>query len=225
MPETRAVGARNPEQATTAEMPEWEEVLQFWFPDDPDEDRETHFGHWRWRMRGGADEEIIDRFSDPTARAAAGELDHWADDPRGRLALIIVLDQFSRSVWRGTPRAFAQDETSLVLVLEGLRNGHFDALERAWEKTMYHVPLEHCEGPGHLERLDLAVRLAQDILASAPPHLRASYEFAAQQPVEFRKVIAAFGRHPHRNAILGRASTPEEEAYIGEGKFPHLRPF
>src|SRR5690606_11696622 len=82
----------------------WDEVLQFWFP----EGRfaaiasNAHREHWFWRMRGGADGEVIARFSDMTAQAAAGNLDHWATDPEGRLALIILLDQFSRSVWRGS---------------------------------------------------------------------------------------------------------------------------
>src|SRR3712207_8054846 len=102
--------AKSKGQPITLERREWDEVLEFWFPDHPDEDAETHGAHWMWRMRGGADEEIIRRFTDLTNKAAAGELDHWAKDPRGRLALIIALDQFPRSVWRGEPRAFAQDE-------------------------------------------------------------------------------------------------------------------
>jgi uncharacterized protein (DUF924 family) len=176
-----------------------------------------------WRMRGGADEQIVGRFTEITERAARGELDHWAGDAHGRLALIIALDQFPRSVWRDSPRAFAQDGKALALVLEGYSNGHYDALETPWYKTTYNLPLGHCEGPGHLERFDRAIALAQAILDEAPAHLRPGYEFAASQPVEGRKVIAAFGRHPHRNAVLGRASTPEEEAYLAEGRFPHLR--
>jgi uncharacterized protein (DUF924 family) len=207
----------------TAEAPDPGEVLAFWFPDPADVDPDTHLLHWRWRMQGGADEEIVRRFSDLTAQAAVGQLDHWAADPRGRLALIIALDQFPRSVWRGSPRAFAQDEKALALVLEGYGNGHYDALETPWERTVYNLPMGHCEGPDHLDRLDRAIQLAQDIHATAPDHLKPGYAFAAQQPVEVRKVIAAFGRHPHRNAILSRASTPEEEPYLAEGKFPHLR--
>lgn len=207
----------------TEDSGEWEEVLEFWFPDGPDEDAETHDRHWRWRMMGGADGEIIHRFTDLTGKAAAGDLDHWAEDPRGRLALIIALDQFPRSVWRGTARAFAQDNKALALVMEGYENGHYQALEKAWEKAVYNLPLGHCESPDHLDRIDRAMRLTQDIYAAAPDHLKGIYGFIAQQPVEVRKVIAAFGRHPHRNAVLGRTSTPEEEAYIAEGKFPHLR--
>jgi uncharacterized protein (DUF924 family) len=205
------------------ETPDWEAVLQFWFPDRLDEDQETHNRHWRWRMRGGADEEIVARFSDLTAKAVAGDLDHWAEEPRGRLALIILLDQFPRSVWRGTPRAFAQDEKALALALEGYENSHYEALEVVWEKTVYNLPLGHCEGPDHLERCDLAVRLARDIHATAPDHLKDIYAFNAQQPVEIRNVIAAFGRHPHRNTVLGRISSQEEDRYIAMGQFPHVR--
>jgi uncharacterized protein (DUF924 family) len=89
----------------------WCDVLDFWFPErrSADQDAKTHGERWCWRMRAGADSEIMIRFQDLTARGAAGDLDAWASAADGRLALIIVLDQFSRSLWRGTPRAFAQD--------------------------------------------------------------------------------------------------------------------
>lgn len=208
-----------------AEKPEWQEVLDFWFPErrNPDFDAAAHRDYWIWRMRGGADEAIIARFSDETEKAARGELDHWSRDPQGRLALIIALDQFPRSLWRDTPRAFAQDGKALAFSTEGFSNGHYDALENPWEKTIYIIPLAHCEGPDHLARVEHAVRLARDIEAAAPAFLKDAYAFAAQQPIEVHKVIAAFGRHPHRNAVLGRVSTPEEEDYVAAGRFPHLR--
>jgi uncharacterized protein (DUF924 family) len=210
---------------SSVDIPEWHGVLDFWFPERhrPDFDARTHDEYWMWRMRGGADEEIIARFTEITEQAVRNELDHWAGDPQGRLALIIVLDQFPRSIWRGSPRAFSQDGKALALAVEGYSNGHYDALDTPWYKTVYNLPLQHCEGPDHLDRLDRAIALARDILAEAPAHLRPGYEFAASQPVEVRKVIAAFGRHPHRNAVLDRVSTPEEEAYLAEGRFPHLR--
>jgi uncharacterized protein (DUF924 family) len=96
----------------------------------------------------------------------------------------------------------------LALVLEGLANGHYGTLRTPWEKTFFVTPLVHCEGPDHLERADRAVALARALLAEVPEHLKPLYEFSAQQPVGHRKVIAAFGRHPHRNRILGRESTP-----------------
>lgn len=218
-----AQAGANGSELSTSKRYDWEEVLAFWFPEEPDVDGDTHTRHWMWRMHGGADDEIVRRYSDLTAQAAEGSLDYWSGSPRGRLALIIALDQFLRSVWRGSAQAFAQDEKALGLVLEGFANGHYDALERPWEKTAYILPILHCEGPDHLARIDRAIELAQNIHDDAPERLKATYAFAAQQPIEFRKVIAAFGRHPHRNAILGRTSTPEEDAYIAGGQFPHLR--
>ena len=191
-------------------MEEIDEVLAFWFPDDFGADLATHRAQWAWRMRGGADADIIARFAELADRASCGACDGWAATSRGRLALVIVLDQFSRSVWRDAPRAFAQDPKSLALVLEGLSNGHYDALRAPWEKTFFTMPLGHCEGPDLLERLDRAIALARAIHAEAPEHLKPLYAFSAEQPVLHRQVIAAFGRHPHRNRVLGRQSTPEE---------------
>lgn len=84
-------------------------MLDFWFPEErlTDMEAETHRAHWSWRMHGGADEAIAARFADLTRDAARGHLDYWAATHEGRLALIVVLDQFSRSLWRGHPRAFA----------------------------------------------------------------------------------------------------------------------
>ncbi|WP_373414823.1 DUF924 family protein [Ensifer aridi] len=212
--------------ATSTDAPEWTSVLDFFFLERlrPDFDARAHGEYWKWRMRGGADEQIVARFTDTAEQAAREELDHWTDDPHGRLALIIALDQFPRSIWRDTERAFSNDHKALAIALEGYSNGHYDALETPWYRTIYNLPLMHCEGPDHLDRLDRAIALAQEVLADAPAHLRPGYEFAAEQPVEVRKVVAVFGRHPHRNAVLGRVSTPEEEAYLAKGGFPHLRP-
>ena len=204
-------------------MEERDEVLDFWFPTGFGSDLATHREGWAWRMRGGADRQIVERFSQLTERAARGECDRWAETARGRLALVLVLDQFSRSVWRDSARAFAQDPKALALVLEGLENGHYAALGTAWEKTFFTMPLGHCEGPDLLARLDRSIALARAVLDEAPAHLKPLYEFSAEQPVLHRKVIAAFGRHPHRNRALGRESTPEELAYLEAGTFPHQR--
>ena len=205
----------------------WDEVLQFWFPEErsaaiaPD----THREHWFWRMRGGADREVIARFSDMTAQAAAGNLDHWATDPEGRLALIILLDQFSRSVWRGSPRAFAQDPAALELSLDGLANGHYTALPTPWFKIVHGLPLGHCEGPDHLARIRRLVGLREEIAAEVPEQLQPIYQSLVKQARDVKEVIEAFGRHPHRNRVLGRVSTPAEEAYLQKGDFPHERAF
>ncbi|WP_199498879.1 MULTISPECIES: DUF924 family protein [Mesorhizobium] len=205
---------------------EWDEVLDFWFPERRalNVDAQTHRAHWFWRMQGGADELIVARFAD-LAGKAAGALDHWALDPHGRLALIVILDQFSRSVWRDSARAYAQDPRALTLVTEGLANGHYSSLETPWFQVVFGLPLGHCEGPDHLQRLDLLIGLRRKIAAEAPISLRPIYAALVEQASDVRKIIAAFGRHPHRNMVLGRTSTAEEEAYIAKGEFPHRKAF
>lgn len=172
-------------------------------------------------MRGGAHQAVVENFVDLTALAATGGLDHWAATATGRLALIIVLDQISRSVWAGSARAYSQDGRALELCLAGLDNGDFDRLENVWQKTMFKMPLEHCECPDHLAHLDRAVAIATGLAEVAPADLRDLFRAAVRQPQLHRAVIAAFGRHPHRNALLARASTPQEEAYLAIGDFPH----
>lgn len=197
------------------------EIVEFWFPDGPNPEIHAHMDLWAWRMRGGAHDEILAKYTDATERASQGEFDSWPTDPHGRLALIILLDQFSRSVWAGTAKAYAQDPKALHLCLEGLENGHFDALENVWYKSVFKLPMEHCECPDHLVNLDRVIAIADQIKDEAPDHLKAGYEFAAGQPRKHRAVIAQFGRHCHRNEILGRVSTPEELKYLAEGVFPH----
>lgn len=199
-----------------------EEIIAFWFPEGPNPDPKRHLELWAWRMRGGANEEILAKYTEATQQAAHGGFDDWASTPQGRLALIILLDQFSRTVWAGTANAFAQDARALELCLEGLENGHFDALDRIWYKTVFKLPLEHCECPDHLANLDRAIAIADTLLEEAPGPLKELYQLGAGQPRKHRDVIARFGRHAHRNDILGRPSTPEEQRYIEEGVFPHV---
>lgn len=206
---------------------DWDEVLNFWFPEGRSLDigARTHHAHWRWRMQGGADEAIKAQFTDLTLQAAERELEHWANDHRGRLALIILLDQFSRSVWRDDPRAFAQDTYALSLTNDGFLNGHYAALETPWFQVVYGLPLGHCEGPDHLQRIDQLILLRKEIAATAPKPLRDIYKSLVDQARAVRKVIAAFGRHPHRNRILARTSSKAEQAYIDDGQFPHDNAF
>ena len=157
-----------------------------------------------------------------TEAAACGRLDHWAETPHGRLALILALDQFPRSLWRDTPAAYAQDIKAVRLALEGKQNGHFDALAHPWEKQFYNIAIAHCEGPGHLARMDDVLASVEEIAAQAPDHLRDFYGLGVEHNETVREIIARYGRHPHRNPILGRVSTPDEEAYIATGDFPHV---
>jgi uncharacterized protein (DUF924 family) len=199
-----------------------EEVLSYWFPegiDDADPETRRRQGQ-RW-MAGGpeVDREITERFGDVLERARRGELDRWADTPRGRLALIVVLDQFSRHVYRGTPEAYAQDEKALRLALEGIDSG-MDRELGAMERVFFWLPLGHSEDLALHER---GVVHAEEEAANAPPHRRALSDFGVSQAKAAREVIARFGRHPHRNEILGRESTPEELEYLRTETPPHLR--
>jgi uncharacterized protein (DUF924 family) len=196
-----------------------DEVLDFWFPPGLDRDEPTHRAQvMRW-FRGGTDDDIRARFGPTLDAAIRGELDGWAATPRGRLALILVLDQFSRSLFRDSARAFAQDARAQQLTLEGLDRG--DDRELApWERIFFVLPLGHSEDLALQER---SVAYAEALIDEAPPALRGIYEMSARQAAAHRDVIRRFGRHPHRNAVLGRTSTPDEQAYLAAGDFPHQR--
>jgi uncharacterized protein (DUF924 family) len=124
-----------------AEANDWRSVIDFWFPpglDDADADiHRRMFGRW---FAGGANAEMA-RFEAVLAAARAGRLDHWRAAPLARLALIVVLDQFPRGLLAGTPAAYASDPDALRIALEGLDNGHYDALTRPWEKRFFFMPL------------------------------------------------------------------------------------
>lgn len=122
-----------------------EDVLRFWFPQQPDWDQAAMVRQFAWWFRGGGNADIIKHFSPLLERATWGELDDWADQPRSRLALILVLDQFSRSIHQGTAEAFAQDEKACALAIAGINLGHYEALQTPWEKTFFFLPLGHSE--------------------------------------------------------------------------------
>ncbi len=196
-------------------------VLQFWFPQSFEKDQSALARQWlRW-FRGEADVEIIQQFSPLLERAITGELDAWSKEPRSRLALIIVLDQFSRTVYRGTAQAFAQDAKACALALEGLEIGHYAALETPWEKIFFALPLGHSEDLGNL---DIVTQLSDNLVKEASPNHRAWLEFSASQAHRHREIIARFGRHPHRNEVLGRQSTSDELQYLTTGELVHQRP-
>jgi uncharacterized protein (DUF924 family) len=199
---------------------EFDDVLQFWFPQSLHNDHATMVRQFEWWFRGGADSAIAERFSPLLERATIGELDGWAQATRSRLALIIVLDQFSRSLYRDTARAFAQDAKALALALEGIEIGYYRALTTPWEKTFFFLPLGHSE---ELMNLELAIQLADELVKQAPAELRRVLEHSASQARGHRDVIARFGRHPHRNAVLNRPSTPEELDYLAAGQLVHMR--
>ena len=198
-----------------------EDVLHSWFPAPLGGDRDAVARRIEWWFRGGADPEITARYTPLLARATAGELDGWAVTPRGRLALIVVLDQFPRSIHRGTAPAFALGPKAVALALEGIACGHYDGLATPWEKTFFYLPLGHSEDLAMVER---ALALADALIAEAPADVRWWLEFSANQARGTHDVIARFGRHPHRNEALGRRSTPDELEFLASGQLVHTRP-
>jgi uncharacterized protein (DUF924 family) len=199
-----------------------DQILAFWFPPGLDADEDTHRRQFLWWLRGGADQAILERYGPALKAACRGALDHWADAARSRLALIIVLDQFSRTVYRNSAKAFAQDDKAAGLTIGGLERGHYAELTTVWEKTFFVLPLGHSEQIALQRR---GVALCEALVAEAPERLRPIYAFSASQARGHCDVIARFGRHPHRNAALGRTSTEAERAYLAAGDLVHQRAF
>ncbi|MGH7004680.1 MAG: DUF924 family protein [Alphaproteobacteria bacterium] len=206
-----------------SELQDWKGVYDFWFPPGLDEaGPEKHRQMFMRWFAGGANADVA-RFAAIVAAAKAGGLESWLATPRGRLSLIIVLDQFPRTLFAGTPEAYACDPAALAIAEEGLRNGHYEALSKPWEKTFALLPLAHAEGPDHRDRLRRSVALTGEIAREAPQSLQALYQHSVSQSRGHLDVIIRFGRYPHRNPVLGRVSTIEERAYLKKGDFVHNR--
>lgn len=156
------------------------------------------------------DEEIRHGFGGDVERATRGELDGWAATPGGRLALILLLDQFSRNIYRGTARAFAGDARALALVRDGMRSGAYESLS-SLQRLFFYMPLQHAEDPAVQEE---SVRRIAALARDAPAPVQPMLESCVPYAIAHRDIVRRFGRFPHRNAILGRASTPEESAYL-----------
>lgn len=188
-----------------------DDVLQFWLG-APAADAES-FGKKvrRWFSTDKAlDAEIRARFGDAVERARDGALDEWAKTSRGRLALIILLDQFTRNLHRGTPRAYENDARALALAEAGL-DRHDDAELSFEEKMFLYMPLAHSEDVSRQER---HVALVVAAANAAPPALDKAYAAATNHAKGYLDQIRRFGRFPHRNAILGRTCTQEEMAFL-----------
>ena len=160
------------------------------------------------------DREIAARFGGDLERARRGELDDWAASARDRLALIVLLDQFSRNVFRGTPLAFAQDSAAQRLAVSGLEASMDQGLA-LHERVFFALPLSHAEDPVLQER---GLAYAERVTAEAPPTVRPFYERGLGIVRKHHDVVARFSRFPTRNATLGRSSTPEEITYLEELK-------
>lgn len=190
-----------------------EDVLDFWFADATDDPDALGRRNRVWFQGGEAfDRQCAEGFTKTLEAAARGDLNHWKTSPRGRLALMILLDQFSRNIYRGTAAAFAQDDRALALCREGLEMGE-DRQLAPCERTFFYMPLEHAEDRD-VQRL--SVHLFERLAEEAPEEWRAQLLANAGYAREHRVIVDEFGRFPHRNEILGRASTPAEDAYLAD---------
>ena len=167
------------------------EILKFWF-------EETEPKMW-WGADQQFDDRIRHRFDDVHQHASRGELFAWRKEAKGRLAEIIVLDQFSRNIYRGTPRAFAQDAVALVLAQEAVASGaeNLSAIERSF----LYLPFMHSESRQIHQVAESLYR------ANGLPK---NYEFE----LKHKAIVDRFGRYPHRNEILGRVSSAEEIEFL-----------
>ena len=181
---------------TAAADPTPADVVAFW--------REA--GPKKWFLKDAAfDASIRERFATLHARAARGELDDWAETPEGALALLLLLAQFSRNLNRGSVRAFAQDERARRIAQKAIEAGFDQKIDPAF-RTFFYLPFTHSESIGDQE---LCVRLSH--------HLpdRDSLRWARIH----EQIIRRFGRFPHRNKVLGRHTTPAEQAFLDGGGF------
>lgn len=197
--------------ATPALDPRAAEVLDFWFGSEPDDAAVAarQAGLW-WRHDPAADAEVEGRFGRLTATAATGDLDPWQATPRGNLALILLLDQLPRMIHRGTPAAFATDPAARVACRAGLVRDDQRVL-RPIEQLFLLLPLEHSENLADQE--ECVARLEQ-LAATVPDAWRATFDGFVDFAVRHRDIIARFGRFPHRNQILGRTSSADEQAFL-----------
>ncbi|HEX3632385.1 MAG TPA: DUF924 family protein [Casimicrobiaceae bacterium] len=179
-----------------------DQILDFWFGPPDSEDYGTTRDMW-FRKSAAIDAEIRGRFGAVIETALGGALADWTA-PRAALARVLVLDQFTRNCYRGSARAFAGDAQALAAATAAVDQGRDRELIPV-ERWFLYMPFEHSESPAAQERsLALFTRLAQETGLSDP--LAWSEKHAA--------VIRRFGRYPHRNALLGRESTPQEIAFL-----------
>ena len=176
-----------------------EEVLDFWFAGDP--------RTWRavWFRKQDDFDAACGAFADGLRAARQGALDHWADTPRGTLALIILLDQFSRNLHRGSPEAFAADPQARALARRALAQG-FDRQLGWLERIFIYLPFEHSE---ELADQEEGVRLIENLRLALG-------DLTSEHAYRHRDIIRRYGRFPHRNGALGRESTAEEQAFLAQ---------
>lgn len=200
---TRAEGLSSPsrdllnwwfgEGATAVEISN--EKSRLWFGYTPEQDAEAR-----------------ERFGELVGKALAGQLDDWAESPQGWLALVLLLDQLPRMIYRGTPKAFAGDEHAFQLVRDGMAHGG-DVLLAPIQRVFIYLVLEHSE---NLSVQDQAVQQFESLYSIAGAGEQKVFADFLDFAERHRQVIARFGRFPHRNEVLGRSSSEAEQAFLAQ---------
>jgi uncharacterized protein (DUF924 family) len=199
--------------AAMADALGFEEVLDFWFGELDAQGAADAAHVARWFAKDEAfDAECRARFGAVHQAIVEGAREAWLETPRGRLAYVIVLDQLSRNMFRGTPRMFAFDAQALDAAAAGVERGDDRALASV-ERGFLYMPFMHAED---LEAQSRCVALFTALRDEAEGPRRSRLESNLDFAERHRAIIARFGRFPHRNAVLGRASTPEELAFLEE---------
>jgi len=196
---------------TDGDLARIEAILAFWFKEvelsAPQIDRRMDI----WFGEDDVfDHECKKEFSSDVDRASEGQLDHWAAEPRGRLALILLLDQFRRNIYRGTVQAFAKDKAALKLCVEGAMEKKDKGLTPI-QRAFFYMPLQHTESlKVQTKSVQIFGRLSEAVSAT----YRETFKTIAQFAELHHDIVEQFGRFPHRNKLLNRENTAEEDEYL-----------
>ena len=180
-----------------------DKILNFWFGREDEADYGKYRTFW-FTKKPDFDREIITTFKADYEQAAAGELDHWMESPYSCLALILLLDQFSRNMFRGTPQTFATDPQACSVAQHTIAKG-FDQQLLVVQRLFVYLPFQHSEELDHQRQsVDLFRQIGEETEIAE----------AMSYAVRHLEIIECFGRFPHRNEILGRATTIEEAEFL-----------
>ncbi len=190
-----------------------EKILDFWFGDlDADGLCKQDRNKLWFQSSEAGDQHIRDEFGADVEAALAGDLDQWSGQPGGLTALVILLDQFTRNIYRGTAAAFSGDQQALTLVQAAVANGA-DCDISAIHRVFLYIPYEHCED---LATQEAGIACFDRLLADCNTDAREQIEGFKRYSIAHRDVIARFGRFPHRNEILARQSSAKEKDHLQE---------
>ena len=189
----------------------WQPLLEWWFGDcESSTEVAAQKGKLWFGKRDSQDLEARERFGDWVEQALAGGLTEWTQRPEGWLALVLLLDQLPRMIFRETPKAFSGDLRAQKLVAQGIA-ADFDRGLRPIQRVFIYLVFEHCE---HLAVQNEAISRFTELMNQQPEADRAVFADNLDYAERHQKIIARFGRFPHRNAVLGRESTAEEDAFL-----------